>query len=127
MRYPVWITANCRSSMGRLSDIILSDLSTEGCGVTAAEGLLKQDSWSSSGCNRSKAWLARVVWVKGKKAGVKFERPLYGPVVEHLVKVQLNAAPPRRYCHAEPVNARLRATATARLSRVDFAARLRRL
>lgn len=35
----------------------------------------------------------KVVWTNGKRAGVKFERPLYGPVVEHIVRVQLAAAP----------------------------------
>ena len=102
MRYPVWITANCRGSMGRASDIILSDLSTEGCGVTAAEGLLKQGQLVVVRMQSLEGLAGRVVWVKGTKAGVKFERPLYGPVVEHLVKVQLNAAPPRNTVTRNP-------------------------
>jgi hypothetical protein len=93
MRYPVWVMANCRGSMGRLSDIILSDLSTDGCGVTAAEGLVKPGQLIVVRLQGLEGLAGRVVWVKGKKAGVKFERPLYGPVVEHIVKVQLTAAP----------------------------------
>ena len=93
MRYPVWLTATCRGSMGRMSDIILSDLSTDGCGVTAAEGLLKTGQLLVVRLQSLEAQAGSVVWVRGKKAGVKFERPLYGPVVEHIVRLQLTAAP----------------------------------
>ena len=93
MRYPVWLTASCRGSMGRMSDIILSDLSTDGCGVTLAEGLLKPGQLVVVRLQSLEGLAGNVVWVRGKKAGVKFERPLYGPVLEHIVKVQLSAAP----------------------------------
>jgi PilZ domain len=95
IRYPVWVTAACRGSMGRMSDIILADLSTDGCGVTAGEGLLKPGQLVVVRLQSLEGLAGKVVWVRGKKAGVKFDRPLYGPVVEHIVKVQLTAAPPR--------------------------------
>jgi PilZ domain len=95
MRYPVWLMAGCRGSMGRLSDVILSDLSTDGCGVTTAEGLMKTGQLIVVRMQGLEGLAGRVVWVRGKKAGVKFERPLYGPVVEHIVKVQLTAPPPQ--------------------------------
>ena len=95
MRYPVWLTATCRGSTGRMSDIILTDLSTDGCGVTTGEGLLKPGQLVVVRLQSLEGLAGKVVWVKGKKAGVKFERPLYGPVVEHIVRVQLNTEPPR--------------------------------
>jgi hypothetical protein len=34
---------------------------------------------------------ANVVWVEDDEAGLAFEQPLYGPVIEHLM-VQFNAS-----------------------------------
>jgi PilZ domain len=96
MRFPVWVTASCRSSMGRQSDIILSDLSTDGCGVTTGEGLVKAGQMIVVRLQGLEGLAGTVVWVRGNKAGVKFERPLYGPVVDHIVKVQLTSTPPQR-------------------------------
>jgi PilZ domain len=82
--------------MGRRSDIILSDLSEEGCGITAAEGLLKAGQMVVVRLQGLEGLAGQVVWVRGKRAGVKFERPLYGPVVAHLVQVQLTRAEPKQ-------------------------------
>lgn len=92
IRYPVFLTATCRNSMGRLSDIILSDLSEEGCGLSTSEVLLKPGQMVVIRMASLEGLSGQVVWVRGKRAGVKFERPLYGPVVEHLVRVQLTGA-----------------------------------
>lgn len=81
--------------MGRMSDVILSDLSAEGCGVTTSDGLLKHGQLVVVRLKSLEGLAGRVVWVKGAKAGVKFDRPLYGPVVEHIVRVQLTAPPPQ--------------------------------
>ena len=102
MRYPVWLMAKCRGSMGRMSDIILSDLSTDGCGVTIAEGLLKPGQLVVVRLQSLEGLAGKVVWVRGTKAGVKFDRPLYGPVVDHLVRVQLTTAPPRNTVTRNP-------------------------
>jgi hypothetical protein len=96
IRYPVFLIASCRNSMGRRSDVILSDISEDGCGITAADGLLKAGQLVVVRLESLEALPGQVVWVRGNRAGVKFERPLYGPVVEHLVRVQLTAAKPQR-------------------------------
>jgi len=93
IRYPVWLTASCRISLGRASDVILSNLSVDGCGVTAQEGLLRPGQLVVVRMLSLEGLPGRVCWVRGKRAGVKFDRPLYGPVVEHIVNVQL-ATPP---------------------------------
>jgi PilZ domain len=96
IRYPVFLTASCRNSMGRRSDVILSDISEDGCGITVAEGLLKAGQLVVVRLESLEALSGQVAWVRGNRAGVKFERPLYGPVVEHLVRVQLTAASPQK-------------------------------
>jgi hypothetical protein len=86
--------------MGRASDVILSNISEDGCGVTAQEGLLRPGQLIVVRLQSFEGLPGRVCWVRGKRAGVKFDRPLYGPVVEHIVKVQLSdppePAPPER-------------------------------
>lgn len=96
IRYPVWLTASCRTSLGSASDVILSNLSADGCGLTAADGLLRPGQQVVIRLQSIEGLPGKVCWVRGKRAGVKFDRPLYGPVVEHLVKVQLTAAAPAK-------------------------------
>lgn len=79
--------------MGRVSDVILSNLSEDGCGITAQEGLLRPGQLVVVRLQSLEGLPGRICWVRGKRAGVKFDRPLYGPVVEHIVKVQLAEAP----------------------------------
>ena len=85
------MTATCRTSLGRVSDVILSNLSIGGCGVTAQEGLLRPGQLIVIRLQSLEALPGKVCRAKGKRAGVKFDRPLYGPVVEHIVNVQLSS------------------------------------
>jgi hypothetical protein len=93
IRYPVWVSATCRTSLGSTSDVILSNLSVDGCGLTTAEGLLRPKQQIVIRLQSIEPLPGKVCWVRGERAGVKFDRPLYGPVVEHLVRAQLTAAP----------------------------------
>ena len=94
VRYSVWLTASCRTSLGSASDVILSDLSTDGCAVTLAASLLRVGQQVAIRLETLESLPGRVCWVKGKNAGIKFDRPLYAPVVEHLVRVQVAPVPP---------------------------------
>ena len=93
VRHPVWLTASCRTSLGSATDVILSDLSTEGCAVNLAASLLRVGQQVAIRMSSLESLPGRVRWVKGRRAGVKFDRPLYGPVVEHLVRVQVGTEP----------------------------------
>jgi hypothetical protein len=93
IRYPVWVTATCRTSLGSVSDVILSNLSVDGCGLTTAEGLLRSGQQIVIRLHSLEPLPGKVCWVRDERAGVKFDRPLYGPVVEHLVRVQLTISP----------------------------------
>ena len=87
------MTASCRISLGRASDVILSNLSVDGCCITAQEGLLRPGQLVVVRLQSFEGLPGKVCWVRGKRAGVKFDRPLYGPVVEHIVNVQLSSPP----------------------------------
>jgi hypothetical protein len=87
------VTATCRTSLGSVSDVILSNLSVDGCGLTTAEGLLRSGQQIVIRLHSLEPLPGKVCWVRDERAGVKFDRPLYGPVVEHLVRVQLTISP----------------------------------
>ena len=87
------MTASCRISLGRASDVILSNLSVDGCCITAQEGLLRPGQLVVVRLQSFEGLPGKVCWVRGKRAGVKFDRPLYGPVVEHIVNVQMSSPP----------------------------------
>jgi len=63
----------------------VKDISTDGCGLWAAEGLKpKSEIWLKiSGLAPIKA---RVVWVSGGEAGCEFSSPLHAATVEQLLE-----------------------------------------
>jgi hypothetical protein len=88
-RHPVWLTANCRTSAGAREDAILSDISTDGCGLTGVTVRLHVGQKLYIRPGSLEAQSGTVCWTRGSRAGVRFDRPLYGPVVEHLVRIQV--------------------------------------
>jgi len=83
-RPPVVMPAVCRTDTGRQGDVTIVDLTAEGCRIftkalSLSEGLklrIRPQNFES---------LPGVVrWARGGFAGIQFDRPLYGPVAEHL-------------------------------------------
>jgi len=83
-RHPVTIAAQCRTQSGLRDSGRISDISPEGCCVATnslfvrvgLRVLIKPDGMEG---------LSGVVrWIEGNRAGVQFDAPLYGPIVEHL-------------------------------------------
>ena len=83
-RHPVTIKAQCRTQSGLRDVGRISDISPEGCCVTTnslfvrvgLRVLIKPDGMEGlSGIVR---------WIEGNRAGIQFDTPLYGPIVEHL-------------------------------------------
>ena len=75
----------------------LSDISAEGCCVTT-RGLFYRVGASVIIRPEGLEGIAGTVrWVEGCRAGVQFERPLYGPVLEHLVSVHADGATSKVY------------------------------
>ncbi len=91
VRQPLWLTAVCRTSTGLREDVILSDISTDGCGITLANAKVRTGQKVIIRPDTLEGLPGTVCWVIGNRAGVKFDRPLYGPVVDHLVKVQVQS------------------------------------
>lgn len=74
----------CRAKSGNTADLEVLDLSEGGC-MVAYRG------WSARLGERVLATLpglaaqpGELVWIEDGNAGIAFEQPLYGPVLEHL-------------------------------------------
>ncbi|MEP7223124.1 MAG: PilZ domain-containing protein [Novosphingobium sp.] len=89
LRFPVWMDATCRTSEGGAEDVVLSDISVDGCGLVGPEGMLQPGQLVILRMPSLEGMEGTVCWVKARRAGVRFARPLYGPVLDHLVRVQL--------------------------------------
>lgn len=83
-RNPLVLAAQCRTATGIRDEGYLSDLSSDGCCISTrsltfvlgARVLVKPFGLEGlSGIVR---------WINGHKAGVQFDNPLYGPIVDHL-------------------------------------------
>lgn len=83
-REPVVLAAMCRTATGRSGEVVIIDLTAEGCRIflkalPLSEGLklrIRPDNFES---------LPGVVrWVSRGYAGIQFDRPLYGAVAAHL-------------------------------------------
>ena len=83
-RAPVTLSATCRTATGRSGDVVIVDLTAEGCRIfTRALGLSVGLQVRIRPAN-FEVIPGVVRWVAGGYAGIEFERPLYGPVAEHL-------------------------------------------
>ena len=83
-RERIYLPATCRTSTGRKGPVMITDLTAQGCrlflrALPVTVGLrirVKPDTFEP---------LSGVVrWVRRGDAGVEFDKPLYGPVAEHI-------------------------------------------
>lgn len=83
-RLPLVLPARCRSRSGFLDSVVMTDISPEGCRIERTGlGVLPGDLVTLR--PEALALIGGVVrWVSGDSAGIRFDNPLYGPVVEHL-------------------------------------------
>jgi hypothetical protein len=86
-RVSVIVPATCRTATGRRGDVVIVDLTAEGCrlftkAVPMSTGLrlrIRPELFES---------LAGVVrWTSQGFAGIEFDKPLYTPVAEHLQRI----------------------------------------
>lgn len=83
-RNPVVIPAKCRTQSGMRDDGWLSDISAEGCCVTS-NGLFFCVGTRVVIRPQGLEGLSGVIrWIRGSTAGILFDAPLYGPIVDHL-------------------------------------------
>ena len=83
-RKPVRLAARCRKSTGFAGAVLLSDLTPEGCCIATKGMPLKVGQHVTLRPDALEAIGGTIRWVLFNLAGIEFDRPLYGPVVEHL-------------------------------------------
>lgn len=80
------MAVQCRTQSGMRDDGEISDISVEGC-CLRMRGLYFRVGARLIIRPKGLEGLAGVVrWISSDLAGVEFDRPIYGPVLEHLVK-----------------------------------------
>ena len=84
-RHPITLDARCRTNTG-LRDIgAISDISPDGCCVTTNELFVNIGMRVLVKPEGMEGLTGIVRWIDGNRAGIEFDAPLYGPVVEHLI------------------------------------------
>lgn len=92
-RQPIVLAAQCRTATGVRDDGYLSDISAEGCCITT-RGILFLEGARVMIKPKGLEGLSGVVrWIDGHKAGIQFDSPLYGPIVEHLGRIHATGRP----------------------------------
>jgi len=85
-RHGVVLPAKVRTCSGFLDRVTIVDLSEWGCRIESRALALRKGDLVVVRPQGIEGICARVCWVHGDAAGIEFDRPLYGPVVEHLVR-----------------------------------------
>lgn len=83
-RLGVVLPARCRTRIGFVDRVVITDLSEGGCRVESRALTLREGDLVVVSPGVIEGICGEVRWVKGHKAGIAFLSPLYGPVVEHI-------------------------------------------
>ena len=83
-RLPVSIAARARTMGGMRDQAWLCDISTHGCRIVTKTLYLSVGMRVTIKPEGMEAFSGMVRWLGPDGAGVEFDNPLYGPVVEHL-------------------------------------------
>lgn len=84
-RKPVVLTAQCRTGSGLRDRGEISDISARGCCVKTNSLFFRVGARVVVRPDGMEGLTGIVRWIAGDRAGVEFDTPLYGPVLEHLV------------------------------------------
>jgi len=83
-RNAVKLGAKCRTVSGIRDEGAIHDISSRGCCVTMRTLYLRIGSRVIVRPDGLEGISGIVRWIAGGRAGVEFDTPLYGPIVEHL-------------------------------------------
>ena len=83
-RLKVLLSARCRTRSGFVDQGRISNLSAEGCRFESFALTLHEGDLVVVRPEGLEGLCGRVRWVSRHTAGIEFERPIYGPVLEHL-------------------------------------------
>lgn len=85
-RQPLILPARVRSRSGFLDRVMITDLSPDGCRIESRALTIHPGDLVVLRPEGLEGLGGLIRWTRGEMAGVEFERPLYGPVVEHLLR-----------------------------------------
>ncbi|GAM05032.1 MULTISPECIES: PilZ domain-containing protein [Novosphingobium] len=97
VRKPVSMTVQCRTHSGLRDTGEIYDLSPEGCCIQITGMFFKVGGRIVLRPAGLEAFSGVVRWISGDFAGVEFDRPLYGPVVDHLALHNPSKGMPRGF------------------------------
>ena len=97
-RSPVTMAAQCRTATGIRDEGYLSDISPEGCRISIRGMLFVAGARVTIKPKGMEGLSGIVRWIDGHTAGIEFDSPIYGPVVEHLAR-QFAAGTPVAVSH----------------------------
>jgi hypothetical protein len=83
-RHPLEVDAKVRVVSGWSDSATIFDISTTGCQVDLPAAFLEKDRTVLIRLEGLESLVGRVRWVKGRKAGILFERPLNVAVVDYV-------------------------------------------
>ena len=84
MRLRVAANARLRVFSGLSGQVVIADLTSEGCRIVHRGLALRQGYRVIITPWGLEALTGTVRWVKSEYAGLEFDRPIYGPVVDHF-------------------------------------------
>jgi hypothetical protein len=79
------ITARCRLPSGAASEIDILDINEAGCLADKQRMRMQAGDRVLIKLPGLEHKAAHVAWVEEHQAGISFEEPLYGPVLQHLL------------------------------------------
>lgn len=85
-RRPVVLPARCRSRTGFLDRVVTTDISVGGCRIESQALTVHAGDLVVIRPQSLEGLCGVVRWVSRHTAGIAFEHPLYGPVVDHLFR-----------------------------------------
>jgi hypothetical protein len=86
-RAPVVMNAKLRIIGGKGMDVSVSDLTADGCCIAKPNVELRLKQQISIKLESLDYLKGSIRWASETTAGIEFERPLYGPVFEHLQRI----------------------------------------
>lgn len=95
-RFALVLPARCRTLNGFVDDVVIRDLSAQGCRIKSFALSVRPGAHVVIRPQNLEGLCGTVRWVSGHEAGIEFDRPLYGPVVEHLHRSYASFLPPER-------------------------------
>lgn len=82
------LNGSVRYAFGTRRDVVVIDISEHGCRIFDRFSGLQAGEWVRVRINGMGPFEADVRWAKRGYVGLRFETPLYAPVLEHLAKAK---------------------------------------